>query len=50
MKKHLLSTYGCFCESVKLKDLGKTTYETSSVETTDADEFLGIGVTTETRS
>ena len=50
MKKHLLSMYGDFCKNKKMIDLGKTTYETSTVETTDADEFWSIGVTYETRS
>ena len=50
MKKHLLSMYGDFCKNKKVVDLGKTTYETSTVETTDADEFLAIGGTYETRS
>ena len=50
MKKHLLSMYGGFCKNKKMVDLGKTTYETSAVETTDADEFLAIGGTYETRS
>ena len=50
MKKHLLSMYGDFCKSKKMIDLGKTTYETSTVETTDADEFFAIGGTYETRS
>jgi hypothetical protein len=50
MRKHLLSTYGNLCKSEKIKDLGKTTYETSTVETTDADEFFMIGGTYETRS
>lgn len=50
MKKHLLSMYGGFCKNKKVVDLGKTTYETSTVETTDADEFLAIGGTYETRS
>lgn len=50
MKKHLLSMYGDFCKNKKMIDLGKTTYETSTVETTDADEFFAIGGTYETRS
>ena len=50
MKKHLLSMYGYFCKNKKIIDLGKTTYETSTVETTDVDEFFAIGGTYETRS
>ena len=34
MKKHLLSMYGNFCKNKEIIDLGKTTYETSTIETT----------------
>lgn len=50
MKRHILSTYGDFCEKSRTIDLGKTTYETSTVEVSDPDEFLVMGVTQETRS
>lgn len=32
--------YGNFCKNKEIIDLGKTTYETSTIETTDTDEFL----------
>ena len=50
MKKHLLSMYGNFCKNKEIIDLGKTTYETSTIETTDTDEFFAMGGTYETRS
>lgn len=50
MKKHLLNLYGDFCENITMTDSGKTTYETSTVEITDSDEFLVLGGTYETRS
>ncbi len=42
MKKHLLSMYGNFCKNKEIIDL-KTTYETSTIETTDTDEFFAMG-------
>lgn len=50
MKKHILSTYGELYKMNIKVDLGKTTYETSTVEVSDQDEFMMMGVTQETRS
>lgn len=50
MRKHLLSLYGDLHKIEKTEDLGKTTYETSTIETTDVDEFCAMEVTHETRN
>lgn len=49
MKKHILSTYGELRKISTMVDLGKTTYETSTVEVSNQDEFMMIGATQETR-
>lgn len=49
MRKHLLSMYGDFCKNREMIDLGKTTYETNTIEITDPDEFT-FGPTSITKS
>lgn len=52
MRKHILSNYSeqLFGDNLKNSEvLGKTTYETSTVEVSDHDEFINIGSTMETR-
>lgn len=52
MKKHILSGFAdcCVKKNFYSEILGRTTYETSTIEVSDPDEFLGMGSTVETRS
>lgn len=54
MIRHVLSKYSEKNEDNRKKSygeiLGKTTYETSTIEISDSDEFFGIGSTLETRT
>ena len=49
MKKHILHKYSNNCKYKNAEKSVKTTYETSSIEVSDEDEFFCVGHTIETR-